>query len=335
MHARNLHNVRPHFVRGPAPSRFVAGVLVTLALLSAACSNSDPASRINAPSLLSMDKSQSAATSNFTVLANAAVTCTDGTIIGNVGTFQPAPTGSITQTICPISGGTPQVGTAASIAAFNNFLNTYAALAPKPGDCNATHTLPSTIPASETLSPGVYCTSAALTATDVTLTLDGGGHANATWLFKIGTGGTGALTGTNFSVVMAGSAQPCNVTWWVAQAATIKTNLAFPTTFQGNILAGAAITLTQETFNGNAWAGASGVGDVTTTGTTVTGCAISNGKGNGKGKDKDKDKDKEKCNQGVGNGSEGCDPGNSNNHNSSNDENGGTPGDPGRQGGHH
>ncbi len=39
-----------------------------------------------------------------------------------------------------------------------------------------------------------------------------------------------------------------------------------------------------------------------------------------------------KCNQGVGNGSEGCDPGNSNNKNSSNDENGGVPGAPGRQG---
>lgn len=36
------------------------------------------------------------------------------------------------------------------------------------------------------------------------------------------------------------------------------------------------------------------------------------------------------CDQGVGNGSEGCDPGNSNHHNGSNDENGGTPGSPGR-----
>jgi hypothetical protein len=41
------------------------------------------------------------------------------------------------------------------------------------------------------------------------------------------------------------------------------------------------------------------------------------------------------CNQGVGNGPEGCDPGNSNqgNANRSNDELGGTPGHPGRQGG--
>jgi hypothetical protein len=44
---------------------------------------------------------------------------------------------------------------------------------------------------------------------------------------------------------------------------------------------------------------------------------------------------KHHCNQGVGNGPEGCDPGNSNQGNParSNDELGGTPGDPGRQGG--
>jgi hypothetical protein len=53
-------------------------------------------------------------------------------------------------------------------------------------------------------------------------------------------------------------------------------------------------------------------------------------------KDKRPKKDKEKkpkCNQGVGNGPEGCDPGNSNRNRPSNDEEGGTPGNPGRRGG--
>lgn len=45
--------------------------------------------------------------------------------------------------------------------------------------------------------------------------------------------------------------------------------------------------------------------------------------------------EKPRCNQGVGNGPEGCDPGNSNHNQPSNDENGGVPGAPGRQGGHH
>jgi hypothetical protein len=44
---------------------------------------------------------------------------------------------------------------------------------------------------------------------------------------------------------------------------------------------------------------------------------------------------KEACNQGVGNGPEECDPGNSNQGDpgNSNDENGGTPGNPGKKGG--
>jgi hypothetical protein len=187
-----------------------------------------------------------------------------------------------------------------------DFNTAYAAYAAIPCDQTLTGTL-----AGVTLTPGVYCFDAAATLTG-TLTLKG--PSNATWIFKIGTSGTGALTGTNFSVVMAGGATaPCNVNWWVAQAATMTTS-----NFIGTILAGAAITLTGGTFSGNALAGDA----VTITGTTLVGCA---GTSHGKGK-------KTHCNQGVGNGPEGCDPGNSNNHNTSNDELGGVPGDPGRQG---
>ena len=67
---------------------------------------------------------------------------------------------------------------------------------------------------------------------------------------------------------------------------------------------------------------------MTITGTALVGCE---GQGRGQGHDKDK----EKCNQGVGNGPEGCDPGDSNHRHGSNDENGGTPGNPGRKGGGH
>ena len=135
----------------------------------------------------------------------------------------------------------------------------------------------------------------------------------------------GAFTGTNFSVVLAGGAQACNVTWWVNAAATMTDS-----DLKGNVLAGAAITLTRGTFAGNAWAGAAGVGDVTFTQAAVVGC----GSGRGGHGDGDDDDDKGKCNQGVGNGPEGCDPGNSNHRHGSNDEDGGTPGNPGRKGGH-
>jgi hypothetical protein len=194
------------------------------------------------------------------VLANAAVTCTDGTITGDVGTFHGLPTGAITLTSCPIIG-TTHVGDAAAIAAYNNFLAVYAALAPQAGDVCTT--LTGTL-AGVTLAPGTYCFPAAATLTG-TLTLNG--PANGVWIFKIGTLGTGALTGTNFSVVMAGGANQCNVTWWVSQASTMTDSH-----FMGSILAGAAITLTRGTFDGNAWAGAAGVGDATITGTAVSGC---------------------------------------------------------------
>jgi len=276
------------------------------ALLTVACNTDSigPASRA-----LSADRSlnspQNGAT-GFAVLANQAATCTDATINGSVGTLQAPPTGSFTQTICPVNGSI-DIGDAAAVGAYNAFLAAYAALAPQAGDvCPIiTGTLDG-----QNLAPGVYCVSAE--AKTGTLTLSG--PANGTWVFKVA---PGALTGTNFSVVLAGGATACNVTWWVDAAATLTDSH-----FIGNILAGAAITLTRGTFDGNAYAGASGVGDVTITGTTVVGCDASNAGGRGG--------HRSKCNQGVGNGPEGCDPGNSNNHNLSNDENGGTPGNPGR-----
>ena len=243
--------------------------------------------------------------STFAVLSAAplnggAVTCTDGTITGDVGSS--GPMASVVQTRCTINGAIVAPVSAGVVADFNS---AYAAFAAIPCGTTLTGTL-----AGVTLAPGVYCFDAAATLTG-TLTLKG--PANGTWIFKIGTSGTGALTGTNFSVVMAGGAVPCSVNWWVAQAATMTTS-----NFVGTILAGAAITLTGGTFAGDALAKAA----VTITGTALTGCAGGKGEGH----------EKQHCNQGVGNGPEGCDPGNSNNKNTSNDELGGTPGDPGRQG---
>ena len=291
------HNVPKRLARALAP-RFAAGVVVTLALLSAACSN-DSASRISAPSLnASMDKSSSAAASNFAVLAYAAVTCTNGTITGDVGTFLAKPTGSVSLTSCPVTG-TVHVGDGAAKQAYKAFLAEYAALAPQVGQCDPAHTLTGTLDG-VTLHPGTYCLDDV--AKTGTLTLDGGGS----YTFLV----SGALTGTNFNVVLINGAQACDVTWLTTAEATLTTS-----NFVGTILSGAAITLSYGTFHGNAYATA----DVTITGTAVTGCA------GGKGK----------CNQGVGNGAEGCDPGNSNqgDKSRSNDELGGTPGNPGRKGG--
>jgi hypothetical protein len=241
--------------------------------------------------------------------AAGAVTCTSSTVSGDVGVVRP---GTFVNTNCTV--GT--VNTNAT-AAYADFLNAYDSLAfNAPCDETLTGTL-----AGVTLSPGVYCFPAAATLTG-TLTLDG--PADGVWIFKIGTGGTGALTATNFSVVRTGdTVGTCpNVYWWVAEAATLTGS-----NFLGTILAGADITVTGGTFIGEALAGGAGstsvpTGAVTFTTSTVRACAPAGGtvvhvKG--------------KCNQGVGNGPEGCDPGNSNNHNPSNDELGGTPGNPGRK----
>lgn len=252
--------------------------------------------------------------SDFAVLSAApgglgAVTCTDSTITGNVGSSgQPA---SVTRTNCTINGAIIAPVSAAVLADFNG---AYGALGGQACDSFLTGTL-----AGVTLTPGVYCFSAAAALTG-TLTLDGNGSSTGTWLFKIGTSGTGALTGTDFTVALVNGASACNVTWWVAEAATMTRG-----DFKGTVLAGAAITSTgvapTSPIEGRALAKAG----VTLTNVEFVGCTGGSIGGTAK----------RKCNQGVGNGSEGCDPGNSNQGNPfrSNDEVGGVPGNPGRKGG--
>ena len=83
-------------------SRLATGLLVATALLGAACSDAtsgNPTSSIRAtPSFSRSDHGGSGGSAGFSVLANAAVTCTGGTISGDVGTFQTAPPGAITLT---------------------------------------------------------------------------------------------------------------------------------------------------------------------------------------------------------------------------------------------
>ena len=248
---------------------------------------------------------------DFTLLSAApegsgAVTCTDSTVFGDVGSSGgPA---SIVRTNCTINGAAIAPVSAGVVAQFDD---AYSALAAVSCDQVLTGTL-----AGVTLTPGVYCFDA---AAEVTGTLTLSGPANAVWIFKIGNTAVGALTGTNFQVVTAGGAAACNVYWWVDAAATMTDS-----NFAGTILAGAAITLTRGTFNGDALARAA----VTVTGLTATGCDASSG---------NPQPPRQRCNQGVGNGPEGCDPGNSNqgDPSRSNEELGGVPGNPGRKGGRH
>jgi hypothetical protein len=122
---------------------------------------------------------------------------------------------------------------------------------------------------------------------------------------------------------MINGGDPCNVYWRTGlnAGATLTT-----TNFLGTILSGAAITVTATngTFQGDLFATTAVT--LTLTNSTVTACQLTGGHGG---------KKHGKCNQGVGNGPEDCDPGNSNqgDPSRSNDELGGTPGNPGRKGG--
>ncbi|MEO8134366.1 MAG: ice-binding family protein, partial [Betaproteobacteria bacterium] len=168
------------------------------------------------------------------------VTCTNSgtgsTINGDVGsTFT-----SITSTGCTIAGtiDTPVTG---SVVA--DFTNAYGALDSLNPVCDGV------LPAiSSTLAPGVYCSPGAVVlGAGIIFTLSG--SASDVWVFRVGTGGSGALTATGFQVLMDGSAQACNVYWRTAAAATLTGS-----SFQGTILSGAAITMTGGSYVGRAFA---------------------------------------------------------------------------------
>jgi ice-binding like protein/Big-like domain-containing protein len=103
-----------------------------------------------------------------------------------------------------------------------------------------------------TLAPGIYKSTSTLGITG-TVTLDGGGNANAVWIFQIATGLT---TLSNSNVVLAGGAQAHNIFWQVGSSATLGTN----STFNGSILTGSgSISLaTGATLNGRALAQTAG-----------------------------------------------------------------------------
>jgi hypothetical protein len=98
-----------------------------------------------------------------------------------------------------------------------------------------------------TLAPGLYKSTSTIGITGA-LTLNGGGNANAIWIFQIASSLT---TLGSSSVVLAGGAQSHNIFWQVGSSATLGTN----SIFNGSILALSNVTLnTGATLNGRALA---------------------------------------------------------------------------------
>ena len=249
---------------------------------------------------------------DFALLAGDAVTCTNSQVTGDVGVDDS--TGGLTRTGCPVEGTVYAPGAPAVQAAYDAFVAEYTAL----NAMTCTSTLTGTL-AGQTVTPGVYCVDA--TAKTGTLTLNAGGDPNAEFIVLV----NGALTGTGFNVVMTNGGDPCNVSWQTDGAVTLTNSNVV-----GTIFSGAAVTVTDGTFDG---------GLLATDAVTVTGgagvatceAAGGGGGGGGNGGGGGGNGGGSGCNQGVGNGPEGCDPGSSNNQNPTNDEDGGLPGLPGRR----
>jgi len=218
-----------------------AGIFTVLALLCAGPLSAYAAA--TAPGL--------GAAANFVVLGGAGVTCTGSTVAGNVGSKL-----TVTQTGCNITGAIHQ-GDTTAVNAFNNFVTAYNTL--KGEGCSPANHLTGQELAGKTLGPGVYCFATTADLTSGTLTLKG--PSSGVWVFQVGTG----ITTDTANVVMDGGS-PCNVYWALGTTATIGKN----TNFQGNILAGTAVTFTgaNSSLVGRALAKTA----VTMTGTTISGC---------------------------------------------------------------
>jgi Ice-binding-like len=169
------------------------------------------------------------------------VTCTTSTITGNVGT-----TGaSISNTGCAISGSTDVSLPLSGPGAVTDFKNAYSQLDVMNPN-SACLPMPTT---TGTILPGIYCSAASTTlGAGVIFTLSG--NASDVWVFKVGDiGSSGAFTGTDFNMVMGGTAQACNVYWRTAAAATMTRSI-----FIGTVLSGSAISVTNGSFLGRALA---------------------------------------------------------------------------------
>ena len=180
--------------------------------------------------------------------SRGAVTCTDSTIMGNVGSS--GARSSVVKTRCSQSG---QVVAPVSPTVLAQFNSQYNSIANRTCQKQLAGTLAGVI-----LKPGVYCfpAGAALTGT---LTLNG--PSLGVWVIKV----NGALTGKSFSMVMEGGGKPCNVYIESVGATTMTTSNA-----KGNVYSGEAITMTDGSFVGRAFAKKA----VTLTGIAVTGCAL-------------------------------------------------------------
>ncbi|MEO8417520.1 MAG: ice-binding family protein [Methylophilaceae bacterium] len=179
---------------------------------------------------------------SFTVLGASTVTnVPTSTIVGNVGVWSSgganAITGfnsspgvgvsdpQVTGGLVYAGGALPQSAQGQLTTAINNL-----------GSLGPGTLLGADLTLAGTLAPGVYTVPAGTTNLSGTLTLDGGGNANAAWVFQMP---STLITSPNSVVNVINTGSGAGVYWNVGSSATIDVN----TTFLGNILALASISM--------------------------------------------------------------------------------------------
>ena len=162
------------------------------------------------------------------IMAGTAVTCVNGGLISADVSVSPGNTvtGFGPCVITGVQHLADAVAAQAQIDLTNAF-NTLAGLPCSPANAIVADLGGTTKPA------GVYCTASGIGVTG-TLTLNGGGDPNATFVFQAG---SSLVTAGN--IVLIGGAQAKNVYWQVGSSATLGTG----SQWQGNILALSSITL--------------------------------------------------------------------------------------------
>jgi len=162
------------------------------------------------------------------IIAGQSVTCiTGGFIFAEVAVSPGSTITGFGPGECVITG-TRHLADAVALQAQNDLTTAYNTLFGLPCGTNIVANLGGT-----TLPAGVYCTASGIGVTG-TLTLDGGGNPDATFVFQAGT----SLV-TAGSVVLINGAQAQNVYWQVGSSATLGT----ASQWKGNILALTSITL--------------------------------------------------------------------------------------------
>ena len=215
------------------PTHFLSAV--TLAALGALAFSGTLALAADAPTL--------GTAANYAVMGATAITNTGPTVVNGNLAISPGGSSSVTGFPPGVVTGATDMANADAVQAQTDLVGAYNDAAAETTTVNLTGTnLGGLI-----LTPGTYTfdSSAQLTGT---LTLDGQGSTNATFIFQIGSTLT---TASNSTVALINGAGACAVFWQVGSSATLGTT----TDFQGTIMA-----LTSITMNTGATIGVGGIG---------------------------------------------------------------------------